>query len=235
MDNLHIYNAVRKVPKEAQKEIKGGRLKGMTDINPMWRIKTLTELFGPCGIGWYYDIKKKWIEKCIVTEKNTDFEYEALVANVEIDLFYKFEGEWSKPVTGIGGSMLETLEKGGLYVNDECYKSALTDAISVACKALGIGADVYWDKDTTKYNDPKRENFKSEQEAKVSIEDELDKPATDIEKKSLMEYCTKLGYSLDELFNFVGFTRGKDIMTKKIHGHCLQILMEMEKKNAQTD
>lgn len=29
---------------------------------------------------------------------------------------------------------------------------ALTDAISVACKALGIGADVYWDKDSTKYN-----------------------------------------------------------------------------------
>lgn len=28
---------------------------------------------------------------------------------------------------------------------------ALTDAISVACKALGFGADVYWAKDATKY------------------------------------------------------------------------------------
>lgn len=27
-----------------------------------------------------------------------------------------------------------------------------TDAISVACKQLGIGADVYWDSDRTKYN-----------------------------------------------------------------------------------
>lgn len=53
-DNMRIYNAVREVPKEAQKPITAGRLKGMTDINPMWRIKKLTELFGPCGVGWCY-------------------------------------------------------------------------------------------------------------------------------------------------------------------------------------
>lgn len=52
MDNLELYNKVRNVPQEAKKEIKGGRLKGMTDINPMWRIKTLTEQFGICGMGW---------------------------------------------------------------------------------------------------------------------------------------------------------------------------------------
>ena len=56
-NNLEIYNKVRQVPESAQKTIKGGRLKGMTDINPMWRIKTLTDLFGPCGIGWYYEVK----------------------------------------------------------------------------------------------------------------------------------------------------------------------------------
>ena len=29
------------------------------------------------------------------------------------------------------------------------YKMALTDALSVACKALGIGADVYFEKDSS--------------------------------------------------------------------------------------
>ena len=29
------------------------------------------------------------------------------------------------------------------HLNDEAYKMALTDAISVACKQLGVGADVY--------------------------------------------------------------------------------------------
>ena len=55
MDNLKYYNMGREVPQEAKKNIGGGRLKGMTDINPMWRIKKLTEMFGVCGIGWKYE------------------------------------------------------------------------------------------------------------------------------------------------------------------------------------
>lgn len=60
--------------------------------------------------------------------------------------------EWSEAIQGVGGSSFVTNEKNGLYTSDECYKMALTDAISVACKSLGIGADVYWNKDSTKYN-----------------------------------------------------------------------------------
>ena len=71
---------------------------------------------------------------------------------VHINLFVKMNGEWSEAIQGIGGSSFVTNEKNGLYTSDECFKMALTDAISVACKALGIGADVYWDKDSTKYN-----------------------------------------------------------------------------------
>ena len=50
MENMDIYDRVRTAPQDALKPITGGRLNGKTDINPMWRIKTLTELFGPCGI-----------------------------------------------------------------------------------------------------------------------------------------------------------------------------------------
>ena len=51
-DNLSIYERVRSVPTEAKKAIEAGRLKGKSDINPMWRIKKLTEDFGPVGFGW---------------------------------------------------------------------------------------------------------------------------------------------------------------------------------------
>lgn len=142
MDNLQIYNAVREVPKTAMKTIGAGRLKGMTDISPMWRIKCLTEQFGPCGIGWYYDIVEKWLEPGAGGE---------VAAFVRILLYIKFGGEWSKPIEGIGGSSFIASEKSGLHTSDECYKMALTDAISVACKALGMGADVYWQGDNTKY------------------------------------------------------------------------------------
>ena len=62
MDNMSIYNALRQPPEYAKKPITGGRMNGKTDINPMWRIKALTEQFGPCGIGWYYTPTKKWLE-----------------------------------------------------------------------------------------------------------------------------------------------------------------------------
>ena len=142
MDNLKYYNLGRQVPQEAKKSIGGGRLKGMTDINPMWRIKKLTEMFGVCGIGWKYEIEKEWIEK------NGDEQ----AAFIEIKLYIKDDGQWSDAIPGIGGNMFVTKEKNGLYTSDECFKMALTDALSVSCKALGIGADVYFDKDKTKYD-----------------------------------------------------------------------------------
>ena len=141
--NLDLYNRIREVPKEALKTIIAGRLKGMSDINPMWRIKKLTEEFGVCGFGWRYEILRMWAEKGGGN---------VISSFVHINLYVKMNGEWSEAIQGVGGSSFVTNEKNGLYTSDECYKMALTDAISVACKALGIGADVYWDKDTTKYN-----------------------------------------------------------------------------------
>ena len=143
MSNLKIYNAMRNVPTEAQKTIQGGRMNGKTDINPMWRIKALTEQFGACGIGWCYTITKQW------TEPYSDGQ---VAAFVNIELRIKDGDKWSEPIPGTGGNMFAAKEKNGMFVSDECYKMALTDAISVACKALGCGADIYWGADRTKYD-----------------------------------------------------------------------------------
>lgn len=144
MKGLELYKKVRVVPPEAQKPISGGRLNGKTDINPMWRIKVLTEQFGPCGLGWYYITTDNWLEHA----------GNEVAAFVKIELFVKYGDEWSKPISGTGGSMFVEKEKNGLHVSDECYKMATTDAISVACKQLGIGANVYWQADKTKYDTP---------------------------------------------------------------------------------
>lgn len=166
MNNLELYEKVRSVPKNAQKTIGAGRLKGMTDINPMWRIKTLTEQFGLCGVGWRAPIRKTWLENGANEE---------ITANVEIELFIKVNGEWSEGISGIGGSKFVAKENSGLYTDDECYKKAYTDAISVACKALGIGADVYWQSDRTKYTG--EESAKNNTEAKPQLAADLLKEA----------------------------------------------------------
>lgn len=144
MDNLTIYKKFKVVPKEAQKEILGGRLKGFTDINPMWRIKMLTEQFGVCGFGWKYEI---------VSQETKVGANNEISAFVTINLYIKIDDVWSAPIPALGGSAFVANERNGLYTSDECFKMAFTDALSIACKSLGMGADVYFEKDRTKYND----------------------------------------------------------------------------------
>lgn len=142
MDNLAIYEKYKTVPKEALKDFNNGKFQG-TDINTMWRIKSLTEQFGACGIGWYFNIKRTWTE---TTPNNEQFAF------AEIELFIKVDGEWSKPISGNGGNKLARITKEGDYsTSDEAYKMAVTDALGVACRNLGFGADVYWANDKTKY------------------------------------------------------------------------------------
>ena len=194
-ENLALYERVRKVPQTALRPIEAGRLKGKTDINPMWRIKKLTEEFGPCGIGWCPEKKKEWT----VPGANGE-----IAAFVDIDLYVKVDGEWSKPIHGTGGSMLVSREKNGLYTDDECFKKAYTDAISVACKELGIGADVYWEKDSTKYT----------QKPEIEQENAGTGSSNDTEKSKYERIKTLIkgsGYNLDDVNELIDSKFGKRI------------------------
>lgn len=159
-ENMKIYEQVRAVPKEALKAINGGRLKGMSDINPMWRIKMLTEMFGICGIGWKIEIVDKRLERGSADE---------IVCFVDINIYIKSDGEWSAPIPGMGGSSFVTQERNGLYTSDECFKMAYTDAISVACKSLGFAADVYYANDRTKYSTPNEPEKEHKKDIKTDI------------------------------------------------------------------
>ena len=152
-ENMRLYETFKTTPNEARKQIQAGRLKGFTDINPMWRFKKLTEEFGPCGIGWKYEIVNQRLQPGHGNE---------VAAFVDILLYYKVDGEWSEGIPGVGGSAFVAQEKNGPHTSDECFKMALTDAIGTACKALGMSADIYFEKDRTKYNSNESSDSKKE-------------------------------------------------------------------------
>jgi len=180
MENMEFWNKVAKPPSTALKQIGGGRLKGMTDIQPMWRYEALTEQFGACGIGWKFTVERVW------TEVGSDGQ---VVAHALIKLYVinrDSEQYWSDPIPGIGGSMFIAKETKGLYTSDEAYKMAVTDALSTACKMLGIGADIYAGKwDGSKYRETRPSDDKPifiSQDQVIEIEDKIkevkaDKPA----------------------------------------------------------
>jgi hypothetical protein len=151
-ENMTIWNKVKSPPASALKQIKAGRLQGMTDINPQWRYKAMTEAFGVCGIGWKYEINRLSLEPAVDGQ---------IMAFSEVFVFIWNKDKWSDPIPGIGGSSFVAKEKSGLHASDECFKMATTDALSVAMKMLGVGADIYsgrWD--GSKYKDEKKEETK---------------------------------------------------------------------------
>lgn len=153
--NLSLYAIGARVPDEACRPFtRPGGFSG-TDINAMWRIKALTEMVGPCGIGWYTETVKRW------TEHYEETGEAKVYCDINLYIRNPATGEWSKPITGTGGNsvILSRNKKDSLgniigtveYANDEMYKMAETDAFGSACKKLGIGASVYWSSDKSKY------------------------------------------------------------------------------------
>lgn len=142
MSNLDMYNRYKQPPENALKSFNNGRFKG-TDINPMWRIKVLTEEYGECGFGWYCTINRMWQEQSPGTSE--------IMVFCEAALYVRRGDEWSKPIIGVGGNTFVASRKSGLQASDEAYKMAYTDALGIACKALGIGADVWWRYSDSKY------------------------------------------------------------------------------------
>lgn len=149
MDKMHIYNAGRSIPQGAVKKITGGAYgkAGLSDINPQWRIEKMTELFGPCGVGWIWVPIDVWISEN--------------VCYAHITVQYRTEdGEFSHPVHGYGGTVM-----GRMSDDSDVYKSTCTDAVSNALRYLGIGADVWYkpgntadqNQFDTKYSAPPRQ------------------------------------------------------------------------------
>ena len=196
MKNLEIYEKYKKVPAEALEPFDNGNFKG-TDINSMWRIKCLTEQFGVVGHGWTTKVLRTWTE----TDANTN----DVLAFAEIEMKVKIDGEWGEPFTATGGNKLLTYVKSKDYfkTSDEAFKMAITDAFGVACKYLGIGADVYWANDKSKYTENQENEPKnvSENHEKQNVNQDVEQALT-LEEAYEIQVNTKDGWKkLQDLEN----------------------------------
>lgn len=137
-DELRIWNRFCQTPEAATKSFNKGGWQG-TDINPAYRLRCLTELFGPVGEGWGWTIHERWRESWPTRVKNKDggwVEYVAECAFVSLSLWYVQDGKRHECPAQIGGTECDLSP-------DEVWKMSITDAIGKCCLALGIAADVY--------------------------------------------------------------------------------------------
>lgn len=186
-ENLTLWDELGSTdPKYTKKFKRSGGFSG-TSVNPTWQLKLMTERFGPCGIGWYYEVTG--------TQTHEGAEGHILVYR-DINLFIKAEDEWSKPIHGTGGDCVIGKNKHGLAADDEAYKKAETDALGNAMKKLGMGADVHMGMfDDSKYvNDMK---------AKFGENEDTRPPMTGDQFLALQKEindCKTLGFLKDDVW-----------------------------------
>lgn len=145
--NMKLWNQLEMTDPQFTKSFRrSGGFSG-TDINPTWRMKRLTETFGPAGVGWWYNIREHWSEE--VDGKRFAF--------VLLEFYYWVQhedgGDRSEPILQIGGTEFGRAP-------DEAYKMAVTDALGKCAAALGLAADVYLGQfDDSKYQRQAAEHY----------------------------------------------------------------------------
>jgi hypothetical protein len=122
---MDTWNLLATPPDWAVTPIKGGVLGklGYHDIDPIWRLEKLTEVFGPVGEGWAWMV--------VACGLGPDFFWVHGRLRVK-DLS---GGGWGEPIDGVGANDLRQ--------GKEAPKGAETAALAAACKKLGMGANVY--------------------------------------------------------------------------------------------
>lgn len=206
-DMKEKFRLMARPPKEALRTIDFGKLKNKTDINPQWRIEALTEVFGLCGVGWYYEIMAIDYQDVQATGERMVY--------VTVGIHVKQEdGTWSAPVIGIGGDFTIIKDKNGIHGNDEAFQMALTDAIGKAAKCVGIANDIY----------------RGRYDSKYGWRDEHEKEMQKITDKSQKRLDTEENYRYISADNIeVKMTNGRWINLDECPLNWLELLLANEK------
>lgn len=119
---------------------------GFTSISPMYQAMRATEIFGPCGIGWGWEV---------LAENWTDNAH-----HVRIKLWYVLDDQRGE-IESFGGTPIQ--KSGG----EDIAKKSLTDAITKALSYLGFSADVFLGYfDNAQYVARQRERVQHEREGR---------------------------------------------------------------------
>lgn len=141
-EKMSLWERVEKTPPEQTKAITGKAYKG-TSPKPYWIVRKATETFGPCGIGWGFNIISERIED---GGKPGDRVH---IAHVRV--WFKWAGERGE-VEHIGQTMFSGTNKNGLYTDEDAPKKSVTDALVKALSMIGFAGDIFMGRyDDSKY------------------------------------------------------------------------------------
>ncbi len=137
-DKKALWNRAFKTDPAAVKPITGKDYGGNSP-KPYWIIERLTEEFGPCGIGWGYQIDSERFERFSETDT---------LHVAKVTLWYVMGGDRGE-VTQMGQTKATYVtSKGQFKVDEDAPKKSVTDALVKCASYLGFAGDIFsgrWD------------------------------------------------------------------------------------------
>lgn len=204
LDNLRIWDRLSKTdPRHTKRFQRSGGFSG-TAVKPIWTILRMTEVFGPCGIGWGME-KPEY-----VTQSGADGEQ---LVFCTVAVWYLLDGA-KGIVYGVGGDKFVISQKSGLRASDEAYKMAYTDAIGNAIKFVGVAADIHMGRfDDNKYVDEMKTEFAGSTELPAGLNQE---------RRAELELGLKNAGSVADLLSVFSIAIG--VANKAEDGDAIQFL-----------
>ena len=149
--NKNIWDKLKQTDPRFTKRVNKG-FGEITTIDPMYQIMKMTEVFGPVGKGWAYDVNYHYTDQVVFAEVKVTWQEE--------DTWYRYG-----PIC----SVQKLYRKTGA-LDDEAPKKAFTDALTKAFSHLGLSADVFLGLfDNSKYIEKVKEDLGITDNSKVRV------------------------------------------------------------------
>lgn len=158
-NNLNIWKRVQRTDPRFTKPLEGMGFVG-TSINSNYMFMRATEIFGPVGEGWGYEVlEEKFIDgkplvEPVLDERNKQVATRFLRDgdgslfceqnhSIKIRFWYIIECETRGEFESYGATPYRYQTQYGIKVDSEVIKKSLTDAIKKALSMLGFSSDVF--------------------------------------------------------------------------------------------
>ncbi|MEQ5666184.1 hypothetical protein ABN324_10885 [Providencia alcalifaciens] len=158
-NHLNIWKRVQRTDARFTKPLDGVGYTG-TSINSTYMFMRATEIFGPIGEGWGYEIvEEKFVNGKPLTEPVLDERNKQVATrflrdgdgslfceqnhSIKIRFWYTIECETRGEFESYGATPYRYQTTYGIKVDGEVFKKSLTDAIKKALSMLGFSSDVY--------------------------------------------------------------------------------------------
>ncbi|HEJ0091590.1 TPA: hypothetical protein SLO30_003334 [Morganella morganii] len=157
-DNLSIWKQVQRTDPRFTKPLEGAGFQG-TSINSNYMFMRATEIFGPIGEGWGYEVvEEKFLDGKPLTEPVLENNKQIALRylrdadgslfceqnhSIKIQFWYRSKDGKCCYFESYGATPYRYQTQYGIKVDSEVIKKSLTDAIKKALSMLGFSSDVF--------------------------------------------------------------------------------------------